>query len=159
MFLECLRQKQGAWYTPFEEYIIPLFLSDIRGVYHNPCLCLKHSRSISYTLFLSETFQEYTIPLVFVWDIRVVYNKTCVSDKNKGYDILLDVLRKIQGLWYTPGMSQADTNTWHDVLLEYLIQKQVLWYTPWSSTKNTRLMIYPSNVSNKNNGRHARRIP
>jgi hypothetical protein len=33
-----------------------------------------------------------------------------VSHKDKGYDILLEVLRKIQGLWYTP---QNDyTNIW-----------------------------------------------
>jgi hypothetical protein len=33
-----------------------------------------------------------------------------VSHKDKGYDILLEVLRKTQGLWYTP---QNDyTNIW-----------------------------------------------
>jgi hypothetical protein len=101
ILLECLRQKRGLWYTPqyIEESIIPLVIFwDIRGVQHNPCFCLRHSRSISYLLFLSEIFAEYTITLVFVWDM-----------KNKGHDIFFECLTQKQGLWYTPRMCQTKT--------------------------------------------------
>jgi hypothetical protein len=173
----------------FEVYIMPLvFLWDIRGTYHNSCFCLRHSRSISYPLFLSETFEEYTITLVFVWDIRGVYHTPCfwvrhsrsisyplflsgvmiysstVSDKKKGYDILLDVLRRTDGLWYTPGMAQTNTkgmiyssnvshkNKCYGILLECLRQRQGVWYTSQMSQTKTRCMIYSANVSDKDKG-------
>jgi hypothetical protein len=53
---------------------------------------------------------------------RVMVYSSNVSDKKKGYDILLDVLRRTDGLWYTPGMAQT----------------------------NTKGMTYSSNVSHKN---------
>jgi hypothetical protein len=50
-----------------------------------------------------------------------------VSHKDKGYDILLEVLRKIQGLWYTP---QNDyTNIWVMVYISTFKTKIVL-YAP-----------------------------
>jgi hypothetical protein len=67
---------------------------------------------------------------------RVVVFSSHVSDKNKGYDILLECLRQKEGLWYTPRMSHrktrvmvyssnvSDTNKGHDVLLEFLTHKQ-----------------------------------
>jgi hypothetical protein len=54
-----------------------VFVWDIWGVYHTPCFCLRHSMSIPYPLFLSETFDEYTINLAFWWDIRGVYHTPC----------------------------------------------------------------------------------
>ena len=55
---------------------------------------------------------------------RVMLYSSNVSENNKGYDILLDVLKRTQGLWHTPGISQT----------------------------KTRGMIYSSNVSHKNKG-------
>jgi hypothetical protein len=80
----------------FEEYIIPLgFVRDIRGVYHNPCFCVRHSKNIPFPLFVSAIFMIYS---------------SNVSDNNKGYDIFLECLRQKQGLWYTPRMSQTQTS-------------------------------------------------
>jgi hypothetical protein len=39
----------------------------------------------------------------------MVYSSN-VSDKNKGYDILLDVLTRTDGLWCTTRMAQTNTN-------------------------------------------------
>ena len=73
---------------------------------------------------------------------RIMLYSSNVSDKNKGYDIFLDVLRSTHGLLYTPRMSQkktrvmvyssnvTDKNKRYDILLECLTQKQVLWYNP-----------------------------
>ena len=47
-----------------------------------------------------------------------------MSDKNKGYGIILECFRQKQGLWYTPRLSQT----------------------------KSRGMIYSSNVSDKNKG-------
>ena len=56
--------------------------------------------------------------------IGVIVHSSNASDENKGYDILLDVLRRAHALWYTPRMAQI----------------------------NTKGMIYSSNVSDKNRG-------
>jgi hypothetical protein len=53
---------------------------------------------------------------------RVMVFSSHVSDKNKGYDILLECLRQKEGLWYTPRMSH----------------------------RKTRVMVYSSNVSDTN---------
>jgi hypothetical protein len=124
ILLEWLRQTQRVWYTPrisqtktrvmvysanenFEEYILPLvFFWDIRGVYHNPCVLLRTSRSIYYPLFFSETW--YDILLEFLkqkqglWYIlrmsqtktRGIIYSSNISEKNKGYAVLLECLRQ-----------------------------------------------------------------
>jgi len=69
---------------------------------------------------------------------RVMIYSSNASDENKGYDILLDVLRKTHALWYTPRMAQINTkgmiyssnvssqNMGYGILLECLRQKQGL---------------------------------
>jgi hypothetical protein len=56
--------------------------------------------------------------------IGVIVHSSNASDENKGYDLLLDVLRRTHALWYTPRMAQI----------------------------NTKGMIYSSNVSSQNMG-------
>jgi hypothetical protein len=70
--------------------------------------------------------------------IGVIVYSSNASDKNKGYDILLDVLRRTQAFWYTPRMAQINTkgliyssnvssqNMGYGILLECLRQKQGL---------------------------------
>jgi hypothetical protein len=57
---------------------------------------------------LSEAFEEYSITYSKKNTDVMVYSSN-VAGKNKGYDILLDVLRRTQELWYTPRMSQKKT--------------------------------------------------
>jgi hypothetical protein len=132
ILLECLRQKQELSWTPripqtkHKGYAILLDVL-ILGVHHNPSVLVRTSRSMSYPLFLSETFEEYIIPLVFLrhsTKTRVMVYSSNVSDKNKRYGILLECLRQKQGLWYTHRMSQT----------------------------KSRGMIYSSNVSDKYKG-------
>jgi hypothetical protein len=67
LLLECLTQKEGLWYTPR--------MSQTKTT----SMIYSSKRSISYPLFLSETFEEYTITLVSVWDIRGVYHNQFFS--------------------------------------------------------------------------------
>jgi hypothetical protein len=46
-----------------------------------------------------------------------------VSDKNKGYDILLENLRQKQALWYTPRMS-LKKNKGYGIFLEIIKEKK-----------------------------------
>jgi hypothetical protein len=67
-----------------------------------------------------------------------------VSDKNKGYGMLLECLRQKQGVWYTLWKSQteksvmvyssnvSEKNKGYGILLEIIKEKQGVWYTPQS---------------------------
>jgi hypothetical protein len=91
----------------------------------------------------------------------IIYSSN-ISEKNKGYAVLLECLRQKQGLWYTPRMFQTKTcgmiyssNVWdknegYGILLEYRRQKEGEWYIPRMSQTKTTGMMYSSNVSHEN---------
>ena len=66
---------------------------------------------------------------------RVMIYSSNVSDKNKGYGVLLEYLRQKKG---------------YDILLDVLRRTDGLWYTPAMAQTNTKGMTYSSNVSHKN---------
>jgi hypothetical protein len=81
---------------------------------------------------------------------RVMVYSLKFYEKYKVDDIFLDVLRRTDGLWYTPRMAQKNTKGM--TYSSNVSHKNKVMINSSNVSDKSRSMIYSSNVSDKNTG-------
>jgi hypothetical protein len=125
----------------YEKYKVDdIFLESLKQkqwLWYSPRISQTQTRGMTYSSNISDKNKGYVILLEYL-------------SQTKGYDILRDVLRRTDGLWYTPRMAQ--TNTKGMTYSSNVSHKNKVMINSSNVSDKSRSMIYSSNVSDKNTG-------